>query len=144
MAEILPLRLMKRIDYIIISFMMFTWFLDDLYHLAPRKFWINPFPFSEKEVTAQRYIDDLTIHLNYIIFAICILIRKIKIHWLTKDVIYITIGLIVFSGIWYGLYYGNPFYKIELWLKFITIGAIYISIFSIRWHGKRDNRICNR
>ena len=135
---------MKKIDYIIIVLMLVTWFADDLYHLFPRKSWIHPFPFSEKKVTIMRLVDDLTIHFNFIIFAICILIRKINLHWLTKDVIKITIGLIVFSGIWYGLFYGNPFYKAELWLKFVAIGIIYISIFSIRWHGKRNNRFLNR
>ena len=135
---------MKRIDYIIIILILLTWFADDLYHLFPRSFRINPFPFSEKSVTIRRLVDDLTIHFNFIIFAVCILIRKINLHWLTKDVIKITIGLIVFSGIWYSLFYGNPFYKAELWMKFVAIGIIYIAVKSINWHAKRNDRIYNR
>lgn len=135
---------MKRIDYIIIILMLVTWFADDLYHLFPRNFRINPFPYSEKSVTIRRLIDDLTIHLNSIIFVVCILIRKLDLHWLTKDVARITIGLIVFSGIWYGLFYGNPFYKAELWLKFVAIGIIYLSIKAINWHGRRNDRVSNR
>ena len=132
---------MKRIDYIIIILMLITWFADDLYHLFPRNFRINPFPYSEKSVTIRRLVDDLTIHFNFIIFAICILIRKIDLHWLAKDVIKITIGLIVFSGIWYILFYGNTFYKAELWMKFVAIGIIYISIRAINWHGKRNSSL---
>lgn len=135
---------MKRIDYIIIILMLCAWFADDLYHLFPRKSWIHPFPFSEKSVTIRRLVDDLTIHLNSIIFVLCILIRKLELHWLTKDVARITIGLIVFSGIWYSLFYGNPFYKAELWLKFVATGLIYISIFSIRWYARRNDRASHR
>ncbi len=135
---------MKRIDYIIITLILITWLADDLYHFFPRNFRINPFPFSEKSVTIRRLVDDMTIHLNFIIFAICILIRKIELHWLTRDVIKITIGLIVFSVIWYILFYGNPFYKSELWMKFVAVAIIYLSIFSIRWHAKRNDRIYNR
>lgn len=135
---------MKRIDYIIIILILITWGLEDSYHLFPRSFKIQPFPLSEKIVTKWRYVHDLSTYSRFIIFAICILIRKIDLHWLTKDVIKITIGLIVFSGIWYILMYGNPYYKAELWLKFIAIGAIYISIKSIQWHARRNDRVSIR
>jgi hypothetical protein len=82
--------------------------------------------------------------VNFIIFAICLIIKESHVHWLVNDVIWITIGLILFSIAWYILMYGNPYYKVEIWLKFISIGAIYISIKSIIYHANRCNRGCDR
>ena len=135
---------MKRSDYLIVILLLVTWLMGDLYHFFPRDYRIDYFTFSESTVTIRRYIYDVSIYAQFIIFAVCILIRKIDLHKLTKDVIKITIGLIVFSGVWYSLFYGNPFYKAELWMKFVAIGIIYIAVKSINWHAKRNDRIYNR
>ena len=129
---------------LIIILLLVTWLIGDLYHFFPRDHIIDWFIFSESTVTIRRYIYDVSIYAQFIIFAVCILIRKTELHWLTKDVIKITIGLIVFSGIWYSLFYGNPFYKAELWLKFVAIGGIYISVKAINWHAKRNDRVSHR
>jgi hypothetical protein len=133
---------MKRSDYIVILLLVLIWFIEDLYLLFPSKYWFNPFPFSEKEVTLWRYIFDIIIYVKFAIFAICILIAK-NISWLTRDVICITIGLTVFSLVWYMLMHGNPYYRVELWLKFLTVGAIYVAVKSIQY-AKRNNRIHHR
>ena len=135
---------MKRNDYIIIALLLFTWMLEDAHHLAPREFWIYPFPFSEKKVTIQRYIYDIIMHAKFAIFVICILMKRKSFHWLLVDVIKITLGLILFSVGWYLMMYGNPEWYAEWWIKFVSILLIYVSIKAIRYHANSNNSIFSR
>ena len=130
---------MKIRDYIIVILILIAWIAEDLYLLFPSDYKIQPFLFSDRMITQQRYIFDIIIYVKFSIFVSCILIKKENSHWIIFDLIWLTVGLIAFSGLWYVIMYNNPYYKIELWLKFITVGLIFFSIKSIQWHGRRNN-----
>lgn len=126
---------MTRNNIVIVSLIIFTWIAEDLYHLAPREYWFNPFLFSEKKVTLMRYLHDISSYLRISALAICIII--LKPNWIIKDASIIALILFSFSLFWYLIFYGNPFYKQELWVKAIVTGLIYLIVFiNRRWKAK--------
>ncbi len=132
---------MKRIDWILIILIVFTWLVEDLYHLAPRSTKIFPFPFADEGLSFRWYIFEICNYVRFGTFAVCCLIiaQRFKMNWLVLDTIKMTVVLVVFSLLWFLIMYNNPFYKSEIWIKFIVVGLIYLSILSIRWHGKRNS-----
>lgn len=134
---------MKKADWIIISLIISCWGAEYLYLLAPRGVtleWI----FTDAELSYSWYVFLITMFARLIIFAVCILIRPEKMHFIAKDVLIINIIVMSFSLIWLILFYHNPFTLGEAWIKLIITALIYLSIFSIRWHVKRDNSILGR
>ena len=135
---------MKRSEIIIIILLVLTWFAEDLYHLAPRKTYLDLFPFAEKTFSIRWYIDLVIIHLKFIIFVSCLMFKKHISHWILHDILTLTILLNIISLTWFVLMYNNPIYKIELYIKFIALFVIWLSIISTRWHASNDDRLHNR
>ena len=136
---------MKRIDWILIILIVFTWIAEDLYHLAPRNTKIFPFPFSNEGLSFRWYLFEICNYVRFGIFALCcfIIAKRFKMYWLVLDVIRLTIILIIFSLLWFLIMYNNPFYVSEIWIKFLVVGVIYLSILSIRY-AKHNNNISGR
>jgi hypothetical protein len=135
--------------------LVLTWFIDDLYHLFPRSTKIRPFPFAsidletglKEGLNIRWYVFEICNYLRCGIFAVIILVifNRLNVHWLLLDVIKITILLITFSLFWFLILYNNPFYSLEIWIKFLVGGFIYLSYISIRWkNGSRNSRIFGR
>ena len=130
-------------DWIIISLIIFCWGAEYLQLLAPRGMtleWI----FTDAELAFSWGVYENTNRARFIIFAVCILIRPDKMHFITRDVLIINIIIMSFSMAWFDLFYHNPFSISVAWIKVIVTILIYFSILSIRWHGKRSNRIFGR
>ncbi len=134
---------MTRRDWIIISLIIFCWGAEYLQLLAPRGVtleWI----FSDATLAYSWGVFENTNFVRFIIFAICILIRPEKMHFITKEVLIINIIVMSFSLIWFDLFYHNPFFLSEAWIKFLVTGLIYFSIYSIRRYAKHNNNISVR
>ncbi len=134
---------MTRHDWIIISLIIFCWGAEYLYLIAPRKVMLE-WIFTNAELSYRWYIFEVTNFIRFIIFAICILIRPKKMHFITKDVLKINIIIMAFSLFWFIAFYHNPFSLSEAWIKVIITLFIYLSILSIRWHGRRNDRFFSR
>jgi hypothetical protein len=130
-------------DWIIIALIIFCWGAEYLYMIAPRKV-ILEWIITDAELSYRWYIFELTNFARFIIFAVCLLIRPEKLHFITKDVLIINIIMMSFSLVWFIAFYHNPFSLSVAWIKIIATIIIYISIFSIRWHGKRNGKLFNR
>ena len=135
---------MKRSEIIITILLVLTWFSEDLYHLAPRETYLDLFPLADKTFSIRWYIDLVIIHFKFIIFASCLMFKKHGSHSILHDVLTLTILLNVISLVWFVLMYNNPIYKIELYIKSISLFVILLSIISTRWHARNDGRIHNR
>lgn len=135
---------MKRIEWILIVLIVFTWLAEDLYHLAPRKTIIFPFPFTDEGLSFRWYVFEICNYVRFGIFVLlCLIIAKrSEVHLIVKDTLLITIIMIIFSLFWFLVMYNNPFYKGEWWIKIIVTILIYFSIYSIR-NAKRNTRINN-
>lgn len=134
---------MKISDWTIISLIIFCWGAEYLYLLAPAGVtleWI----FTDAELSYRWYVFLITIFARLIIFAASMLIRQDKMHFITKDVLIINIIVVSFSLIWFVLFYHNPFKLSEVWIKIIVTILIYFSIYSIRRHGRHNDRISSR
>lgn len=131
---------MKKADWIIISLIISCWGAEYLYLLAPRGVTLE-WVFTDAELSYSWYVFLITMFARLIIFAVCILIRPDKMHFITKDVLIINIIVMSFSLIWFILFYHNPFKLGEAWTKLFVVSVIYLSIYSIRWHGRHNNII---
>ena len=134
---------MKKADWIIISLIILCWGAEYLYLLVPSGVTIE-WILSDAELAFSWAVFENTNYARFIIFAICILIRPEKMHFITKDVLIINIIMMSFSLIWFDLFYHNPFKLSVVWIKVIMTILIYFSIFSIRRHVKRNNNISVR
>ena len=134
---------MTKRDWIIISLIISCWGVEYLHMLAPRGVMLE-WIFTDAELAYSWSVFQNTNFVRFIIFAICILIRPEKMHFITKDVLIINIIMISFSLIWFDAFYHNPFSLSEIWIKIIITALIYLSIFSIRRHAKRNNNISSR
>lgn len=132
---------MKTIDYIIISILItFSWAAEYLFYLAPEGINITPFAFADKSIYSQWFIWLCTNSIRVVLYPIIILmIQKKKLHWITIEVVIMTAIIAIFDLLWFLLFYNNPFTFSVLWIKIITIVIIYFSIYSVRWHGKRNS-----
>lgn len=129
---------MTKRDWIIISLITLCWGSEYLSLLAPRGVMLE-WIFTDAELAYSWSVFENTNFARFIIFAICILIRPEKMHFITKDVLIINIIMMSFSLVWFDLFYHNPFFIGELWIKLFVVSLIYLSIYSIRWHGRRNN-----
>lgn len=134
---------MTKRDWIIISLIIFCWGAEYLHLLAPRGVtleWI----FSDAELKFSWAVFENTNYARFIIFAICMLIRPEKMHFITKEVLIINLIVMSFSMIWFDLFYHNPFSLSQAVIKVIITILVYFSIYSIRRHVKRNNSIFGR
>ena len=134
---------MTRRDWIIISLIIFCWGAEYLQLLAPRGVtlqWI----LTDAELAYSWGVFENTNLARFIIFAICILIRPEKMHFITKDVLIINIIIMSFSMVWFDLFYHNPFSLSVVWIKIIVTILIYLAIYSIRRRVRRTNSISSR
>ena len=134
---------MKRADYIIIISIVSCWVAEYLYLLAPRGTNINMWAFNDVELSIRWYIYEVIMSLRFIIFASCLYFRPKKIHIITSDVLLINIIVVLFSLVWFVVFYHNPFHISEAAIKGVVVAVVYLSIRSIRY-AKHDNRISGR
>ena len=118
---------MKRVDWILAIMIISSWFIEEIYHIAPRNTKITPFVFSEETLSFRWYVFEISNYIRIIIFALCYILSAKKImHWIVKDLMIITLIMIVFSLFWFLFFYNNPFYNNELWIKILITILIYI------------------
>lgn len=130
---------MNKANYIIGLLLVATWFIEDAYHLAPGGYRFTPFFFSEKSVTLQRYIFDIAVMLQYMIYLVCIYLAKQKLHRIIKDTIAMTIFLKSISLLWYLTKYGNQYYHSEWYVIFIVSLIIFGAIEFEKWDERNNN-----
>ncbi len=138
---------MNRLNWILVIIIVFTWWSEELYHLAPRNTQIQPFIFSNEELSVRWYIYEVIKIIRFIALGVCFLIMttKSKYHWIVLDTIKLTLTMEVFTLFWFVLFYNNPFYTEEWWIKIIITSFVYFSILSMRYHATgNNNSIFNR
>lgn len=136
---------MKKSDYIIILLLMLSCGAGYLYLLFPGGVEIFPFIYSDKNIYYHWYIWLLTTNIRICILSAIILIVGIKkIHWITKDVVIISLIIVIFELLWFILYYNNPFHISEAIIKGVIATFVYLSIKSIQWHARTNNSIFSR
>lgn len=137
---------MRKSDYIVIILLIiFGWGAEYIFLLAPEGVKIHPFIFTDQVYRFQWFIWMINNFARLIIYvSIILLSQKKKLHWVTIDVVIISLIITIFEFIWFLIWYDDPF-KISVGcIKLLAVIIIFGIIYSIRkLNGTRINRTDN-
>jgi hypothetical protein len=136
---------MRTKDYIIIVLLICTWGAGYFHLLFPEHTQVQPFLYSDKVIYLHWYIFLLGTCMQLCVFPVALFLSaKRELHWITKDIVIITIIFFIFELIWFMLFYNNPFHMPAAVIKSLVVGIIFISIKSIRHRARIRNSIFRR